>query len=213
MKKTFFFLLILLFGICLSCMPAKKSFEGSIEYKITVTVINAKKVTQAELIKDYGTKTTGYHKAGKFKDFGNAENKPIQLYLPKTKRLYSFGLSKTDTIDSYPITGYKAEYDYQLQQNVDTILGYPCHVLLAKNEYVEKQYYFSPKLYLNPKYYQGYTMGNKSEIMEKIQAVTLKVIIKNSVMKLESIATNISIGPVNDSIFELPKGRAINEIK
>ena len=198
---------LILFAL-ISCTK-NKEFEGYIDYHITMTAFDPSQVTHEELVRDFGTKSTTYHKKGMFKDLSNAQTMQIQLFLPNVNKLYSYSTAKSDPIEEYDIVGQKTEYNYELHKNIDTILGYSCNLLIAKNEQVEIQYYFAPQLYINPKYYDNFTSWNKREIMEKIQAATLRLIIQNKTSKMVSDAINIRIEPLNDSIFMVPSDRII----
>ncbi|MFK8046403.1 MAG: hypothetical protein AB8B72_12980 [Crocinitomicaceae bacterium] len=195
-----------------ACVSHKKQFEGYIDYDLTLTVMDSTLVTHDQLVSNFGTKTTAYHKNGKFKDLGDAANNPIQLYLPEDQLLYSYSLSKDDSIEAYNISNESGKYNFEVIENADTILGYPCNLLIASKENVEKRYFFSPTLYINPKYYKNYKMGNRDELMVIMEAPVLKLIIVSKTLKLVSEATNVNVQELNNSVFMLPENRIIKNM-
>ncbi len=208
MNKFFIILIILSLFSC----STQQEFEGFVEYEVVITILDSQQVEQSSLENIFGNQVTTYHKNGMLKDVSNATIMPYQLFLPKKKTLYSFGTANSKIVEAYDLTSKSDQYDFEIKTNADTILNYPCNLLIARRGKIEKQYYFTPKLYLNPNHYKGCTLWNKYEIIEKTQGVVLKLIIITDAYKLESIPLKITQVSLNDSIFKIPENGKIKNI-
>lgn len=203
----FVFCFLLFFS---SCQEKQiKSFEGCIKYKVE-SENNMEDLDASE----YGTQVDVYIKKGSFKEVSKINGfEDIIWYDNKKGQAYLYMPSKGGETEKWKTDNWNRDldvYDCQIIPDKDTlILGFPCKLLIAKNIYNTKRYYFSEKLPFDANYWSNFKSTGKYQIMSKINAISLKIDIHSfypngdrSFLSLEAIEVNQTA--LSDTIFNVP---------
>jgi hypothetical protein len=74
---------------------------------------------------------------------------------------------------------------FELLRNQDTILNYPCDLLIVKSKYSEdswtgqertRYFYFTNDLPLDPDLYSDYNFNSQNQIIQKTKGISLRII-------------------------------------
>ena len=87
----------------------------------------------------------------------------------------------------------------------DTVLGRNLRMIEAQlKDGSRTEYWFDPQLSLNPLHFQNYKFADLNRVSATSKSVFLKFRRHTSMYIRTDTATDIEVGPVSDSMFELP---------
>jgi hypothetical protein len=197
MKNIFIALLMLL-----SIAGFAQTFEGEIvyanKYKSKSMMVSDDQITSM-----MGAKQSYFMKGAEYKSVMNGKLFEWQMYVSKDNKLYS-KMGSSDKI--YWNDASKNDDEIlktEVNKEVTTILGYKCdEVVLTCKSGVQK-YYFNSKLGVDAKLFINHKYGNWYAYLQKANAVPLKIIIDTAELTMESVATEIKPGKLDDKMFTL----------
>jgi len=205
MKKT-----ITLFILLISAALFSQDFEGKIVYKNSCRSKNPDwKKEYCQMITD--SSQVYYFKNGDYKYLDNNTAK-WTLFKKSDNKIYT----KADKIYWIDVASNEDEIlDIQVNKKKLVVLGYECDELILKCKSSTQKYYFNSVTAINPKWFENHKHGNLNKIMAITKSIPLKTlfIIEDQNFELESTATEIKKGKVDDKLFELPKDVEIKEGK
>ena len=160
-------------------------------------------VSDDQLTSMMGAKQNYFMKGAEYKSVMNGKLVEWQLYNSKENKLYN-KMGNTETVywnDAAvnPDEVQKAE----LHKGVTTILGYKCDELILTCKSGVQKYYFNSKLVIDAKLFVNHKYGNWYAYLQKANAVPLKMIIDSDQFTIESVATEVKPGKIDDKVFVL----------
>lgn len=194
-----------------------QDFEGKIEYQITYFDKNNVEVNIPKVNQLMGEKSTFITKKGKYKQITNSDFMSFQLYSSNEKKLYiknNWNQKESDTLFYLdPSKLENVSFKYEITKNAATILGYLCDKLTVKDtlNIIREEYFYSPDLKLNPKYFKDFSAFNKNKITDLMKAVFLKLSYYYPEFTLSMTAIDIKKIKISDSEFNLPPRKAFIE--
>ncbi|MEN1784639.1 MAG: DUF4412 domain-containing protein [Bacteroidota bacterium] len=190
--------------LCAFTIAAQTDFEGTITYNIKFQDKTGK-MTDAQAASFMGMEQTYYLKGNHYKSVMDGHLKMTQYYTGKDT-LYSTmaGVNALIYIDA------KQNKEKVISSNItkgqEVVAGYPCDVLEIKTDKSTTTYYFSPEIRTNPEGYANHNYGLWAYCLEQTKgALPLKTTITSAEMQLSMEAKTVAAGPLEDTIFELPK--------
>lgn len=93
-----------------------------------------------------------------------------------------------------------------INKNAGVVLGYQCDELTITTKTGVQKYYYSSKVPVDSKLFEGHKFMNWDIIMQKTHALPLKMIAETGQFTLESVATEIKPMKLEKSFFTLPAG-------
>jgi len=200
MKNGFIALLMLLsmVGFC-------QNFEGEIVY---TNAYKSKSVmaSDEQITSMMGSKQTYFMKGAEYKTVMNGKLIEWQLYVSKDNKIYN-KMSSSETV--YWNDASKNDdvvLKSELHKEVTTILGYKCDELVLTCKSGTQKYYFNSKLAIDAKLFVNHKFGNWYDYVQKANAVPLKMVIDTEQFSMESVATEIKPGKLDDKVFTLAPG-------
>lgn len=171
-----------------------------------------KNVDTLKLKKEFGEKSTFIVKQGATKQINDFDYMTLQLYLPKENRLYYTNRTQPGILFFYRCDKMEnRDFTYEVIENADTILGYSCNKLIYKDEFGQIDYYFAPKLKMDPKYTKDYTFLNRNKITQIMQSVYLKQVYRTPEYTAITEALKVEKMKIDDKEFDKPKHETIRE--
>lgn len=199
-------LLILISGISYT-----QDFEGIIKYEYNYQP-KTNEFSAEFLKKELGGNVISYVKNGFLKQISESEFMSLELYRYKDSKVYFMNGTETDTLRFMDIKKKEnISYKHEIVKNADTILNIVCDKLIYIDKYGKKEYYYSSKLSLNPKYYTNFNYSNQNEILKLTKAVSLKVVSNYNMFVVEKIAVDIKKVRLEDDTFNLPKHSVLKQ--
>jgi hypothetical protein len=200
MKNTIIVLLTLL-----SFTTRAQNFEGEIVYTNTYKSKSVM-VSDDQLTKMMGEKQNYFMKGAEYKSVMNGTVVEWQLYISKENKLYNkMGNSATVYWNDAAVNDDEVS-KVELNKEVVTILGYKCDELVLTCKSGVQKYYFNSKLAIDAKLFVNHKYGNWYAYLQKAGAVPLKIIIDSPQFEMESVATEIKPGKLDDKVFVLAPG-------
>lgn len=193
----------ILFGLILLSGPAfSQYFEGKIVYE-NAFLSKSKSLTVGQLSALIGTKLEYFIRGGNYKTISNSQTVDVQLYDYKTNRIYN----KKPSSDTLYWFNAKINTDtvvtYRFEKNADTVLGYNCDALILQTRTGNTTLYYSDSFKINNSIYKNHSYENWSFFTSKSGALPLKIVIENSVFRMESIAVEIERLKLQDDFFAI----------
>lgn len=189
----------------LSLHLSAQTFEGRITYQNTFKS-KSPKVSDQQFRTMMGEKQEYYIRGGDYKSVMQGGMLEWQLYRNKDNRLYN----KTAMGDALFYTDAATNPDQVLKAEIHkgtaVILGYKCDELVLTCKSGIHKYYFASQLRADPKLFARHKFGNWAFLMEKMQALPLKMIIENKQFTMQNVATEVKPMRVDARFFELPAG-------
>lgn len=194
--------LILILFTALSISTFAQNFEGEIVYANTYKS-KSMLVSDEQLTSMMGAKQNYFMKGAEYKSVMNGKLVEWQLYNSKENKLYN-KMGNTETVywnDAAvnPDEVQKAE----LHKEVTNILGYKCDELVLTCKSGMQKYYFNSNLVIDAKLFVNHKYGNWYAYLQKTNAVPLKIIIDSDQFTIESVATEVKPGKIEDKFFVL----------
>ena len=166
--------------------------------------------TLSFLEKELGKNVTSYFKNGYYKEITNSNFMGFQLFRHEENKIYYKHSLKDDTLwYSSTIAEHNIEFNYEIVENADTILGVSCDKLIYKDSSGTKSYYYSSEYSLDPEYYRNFTYYNKYEVLKLMRAIYLQFEMETALFKLKVTAINIKRKKLKDRIFRIPKHKQL----
>lgn len=199
MTRVLTFTLSILISLSLSA----QEFEGEIIYRATYKS-KSPKITNEQLATMLGTRKRYFVKGGDYKTISNGTLGEWQLYIHSENRLYNKKpgskvlLWNDGSIYDDPVLAI------EINKNVTEILGYKCDELILTCKSGVQKYYFSSLLGVNHLLYEKHKYGNYDEYTSKAKALPLKLVIETKMFIMESVATEVHAGILDNELFTLP---------
>jgi hypothetical protein len=195
--------LIFTLSILISLSLSAQEFEGEIIYRATYKS-KSPKITNEQLGTMLGTRKRYFVKGGDYKTISNGTLGEWQLYIHSENRLYN---KKPDS--KVLLWNDGSIYDdpvlaIEINKNVTEILGYKCDELILTCKSGVQKYYFSSLLGVNHLLYEKHKYGNYDEYTSKAKALPLKLVIETKMFIMESVATEVHAGILDNELFTLP---------
>jgi hypothetical protein len=207
MKKLLSILLILN-----GALSSAQDFEGVITYKSTY-LDSDMDMSITELEEMYGTETKTFIKNGFYMEVSNTNFIGYQLWRHCDTAVYYRHKRTDDTLlMNYTNLRPGGDFTFKLENNADTILGYPCDLLTVKNDRGTIKYYFSSEFSLDPEYYVNYSHSNKYEIVKLMESIYLRLSVSYEYMHVDLIAVDIERRDLPEKIFEVPENMIIKYV-
>jgi hypothetical protein len=150
---------------------------------------------------------------GNYKSEVNGAIAQWQMYLAKENKIY-YKMTNSEVIQwSDASQNQDSILKEELKKNATVILGYECDELTLYCRSGVQKYYFSSKIAYDPSLFRKHRFGNWYECLKRTQALPLKIITITSQFTMESTATAIKPGKVDDQIFTLPANAQLQEAK
>ena len=182
-----------------------QNFEGEIIYANTYKS-KSMMVSDEQLTSMMGTKQDYFLKGSEYKSVMNGKLVEWQLYNSKENKLYN-KVGNTETVYWNDAAVNDDEVQKaELHKEATTILGYKCDELVLTCKSGIQKYYFNSKLGIDAKMYVNHKYGNWYAYLQKANAVPLKMIIDTEQFSVESVATEIKAGKLDDKVFVLAPG-------
>jgi hypothetical protein len=201
--------IILLIALCCLKMTAiSQTFEGKISYSISYQSKLAN-LKSEQLNAMMGTKQEYYIKESSYKSVFNGAFTKMQVYNASENRSYTL-TGKNDTLyfEDYG-TNKDEAIKYELQKNIDTILGVICDVLIVETKKSKTNFYFNSQYNINPELFKQHVYGNWYYTISKTKALPLKTVYETDQFILISIATEIKEIKLEDSFFVISDKKKI----
>ena len=200
MKNTFV-VMLMLFGMS----AFAQNFEGEIVYANTYKSKSAL-VSDEQLTSMMGSKQYYFMKGADYKSLMNGKLVEWQLYLSKENKIYN-KMSASETVYWNDASVNDDEVlKSEVHKEATTILGYKCDELVLTCKSGVQKYYFNSKLAIDAKMFVKHKFGNWYAFLEKANAVPLKMTVDNAQFSMESVATEIKPGKLEDKTFVLAAG-------
>lgn len=219
MKIGIFFksIAVLLFLPFLTQAQIEKSqgifFEGSIQYKSTFTDLQGKDITK-KAASFFDTSQTFYVDEENYIT-KNGKKEPLKLFQGKYNAYFYFNKDKTAyKIDQTTKTSQRTKV-YAVE-DVDTILGYPCHAVKVDADFRAYIYFFSDDLKIDHTPYAEYNMEEWNVYLKASQgSLPLRVItidVRNKMIE-DKIAVRVVPEALAKSTFDFPKDIKLRGLK
>jgi len=208
MTKFSMILFLLLSQLTLS----GQNFEGRIIYS-NKYMSKLPEPNSEQLTSIMGKRQEYIIKGNNYKSLTDGMVAKWQMYRAKENKMY-YSMAGKDAI-LWTDAGMNEDVILQseIHKNAITILGYSCDELVLTCKSGVQKYYYNTKLKIDPATFAEHKFGNWSEILNRTKALPLKMIVDNSMFTIESTATEVIPSKIEDSVFELPEGVALQEAK
>lgn len=177
-------------------------FEGKVVYNNSFES-KMKGVTDAQLTSLVGSKQEYYIKDGHYKSIMNGQAIVMQMYDWVSNRIYN----KTPNSDTLYWFNASINTDnlisHEINNNVETILGNTCNVLIIKTKSGTANFYFSEKYKLDSNKFSKHDYGNWAFFIKKAGALPLKIIVENDSFKMTSTAVEITPTKLKEDFFAI----------
>jgi len=196
---------LLLFLLFFSITSNAQNFEGKIVYSITY---NSKmpNATNEQLALMLGNKHEYFIKGGNYKTVTNGTFLLWQVFINKDGKSYSKMANAEPLLYNDVTVAIDELLKSEKNENVVTILGYPCHELVFTSKNSQEKYYYNPTLKLDASVFASHKLGNWNEFTRQANAVPLKMTISNIQFTMDATAIEILPMKLDDKLFELPAG-------
>ena len=145
-------------------------------------------------------------KGAEYKSVMNGKLVEWQMYVSKDNKLYNkMGSSATVYWNDAAVNEDEVS-KVELHKEVVTILGYKCDELVLTCKSGVQKYYFNSKLGIDSRLFVNHKFGNWYAYLQKANAVPLKIVIDSPQFSMESVATEIKPGKLDDKLFVLAPG-------
>lgn len=199
MKNRFYLLCVFLLSITITY---SQNFEGEIIY-INHFTSKMKNFTNKQLEDMIGSKQEYLIKDSCYKSFLNGQSITMQLYDPKTNRIYSRN-AKSDTLYWFDASINTDEVvSYEIKKNVKKILGNQCDAIVMKTKTGTTTIFYSSRYKVDSKGYENHHYSNWAFYVGKTKALPLQTIIETSNFRMESTATEIKSLELGTDYFNI----------
>jgi hypothetical protein len=204
------FIRIFLLLVISSVVSKAQSFEGKILYQNSYKC-KIPNVTDELFTAMMGASWEYTIKGASYRTASNGTMLQWQLYLPKDNKLYSKFSNSPSIFWNDGAVNPDSVLKTELNKDVVEILGHRCDELILTCKSGVQKYYFNSKFKVDPNLYKNHKFGNWHEYLIASKSVPLKITIDNAQFSLESVATGIQEQKVNDQLFVLPAGVALEK--
>ncbi|MEJ7645146.1 MAG: hypothetical protein WKF87_11165 [Chryseolinea sp.] len=204
MIKCKSFALAILLAVLSSPLIAQ-NFEGKIIYSVTYKS-KMPNVTDEQFGLMLGTKHEYFIKEGNYKTVTNGTFFLWQVFVNKDGKLYNKMANSESLLYNDVTVAINKLIKSEKNENVVTILGYPCNELIFSSENSQEKYFYNAALKLDNSYYTNHKLGNWDEFTKQANAVPLKFNITTLQFIMDATAIEILPMKLDDKLFELPAG-------
>ncbi len=153
-----------------------------------------------------GSKGEYFIKGGNYKLISNGSLNKWQLYISEHNKIYSKISSSSSIYFNDGEIHTDVVQKIESNKGIIEILGYTCDEVILTCKTGVQKFYFNSELAVNTKLFEKHQFVNWHEYLKEAHALPLKRIVNTSHFTMESIATEVTIMKIEDSIFELPAG-------
>jgi len=201
LKQTILVLCVFIFVS--RAQTATPAFEGEIVYANTYKSKNPKLI-EKQLSIMLGKVHNYFIKDGNYKTVTNGVFAQWQLYIHADNKIYNKMVS-SDTVFWNDGNTYDDEVlSAVINKNVITIMGYMCDELLLNCLSGMHKYYYNAQLRVDSELFVNHKYGNCYNYLSRINAVPLKMVIEDSQVIMESVATKVIPKKLDAAFFTLP---------
>lgn len=187
-----------------------QKFEGEIIYQNTYKS-KIHSLTDEKFTSLMGSTQDYFIKDGWYKSISNGALLQWQIYVPTDNKTYTKMSNNEAALWTDAGSNSDSVISEILNKNVADILGYKCDELILNCKSGTQKYYFNSKLAIDSKMYVNHKYGNWYSFVSKSNAVPLKMEIDNAQFTMTSIATQVKSQKLQNSVFQLPPGIAIEK--
>jgi hypothetical protein len=145
-----------------------------------------------------------YYRGGDYKMVTNGLYAQWQLYINKDNKLYN-KMASSDTVFWNDASFHDDEVlSTQFNKNVVTIQGYLCNELVLTCRSGVHKYYYNADIAVDSRLFVKHRFGNYYNVVSRIHALPLKMIIEERDFSMESTATKIEAKKIKPTFFTLP---------
>ena len=198
------------FLMLFSATSIAQNFEGKVNYQNTFKS-KIPNVTDDMLTEMMGPSLEYTLKGGNYRTTSNGTYLLWQLYVQKDNKLYTKVANSNSIFWNDGAENKDEVLKAELTKNALEILGHKCDELVLTCKSGVQKYYFTSKFKLDPKLFENHKFGNFYDYVVKAKAVPLKITIDNVQFTMESVATSVDTQKIDDTLFELPEGAALEK--
>ena len=208
MRKSF---IILFFSFSMSLLG--QSFEGEIIFEIKYfRVDSGEEVRHNDLKNIAGYKSIFLTKDGYEKQITDSQLNSVTIFSSSENRFYYKDSPKNDTLFFRDLKkSYNTPFEYEIENNADTIAGYSCNKLIYKSGDGLAHFYFAPELRKNPKYSKNFRAFNKNKIDEMMKSYCLRYDIYAGELIIRAVAIEVKERKLSNKEFILPEHKILIE--
>ncbi len=196
--------LVLLF-VCIAICSMGQNFEGKIVYSV-VFKSKMPNATDEQLALMLGSRHEYFIKGGNYKTVTNGTFLLYQIFVQKDGKAYSKMANAEALLYNDVTVAIDELLKSEKNENVVTILGYPCHELILTSKNSQEKFYYNGSLKLDASQFANHKLGNWHEFTRQSNAVPLKIFISNLQFTMDATAVEILPQKLEDKLFELPAG-------
>jgi hypothetical protein len=181
----------------------EESFEGKVIYKNSYKS-KISNVSDEQFTSMVGSRQEYFIKGGNYKSLSNGSSFEWQLFINKDNKLYTKLNNSRSPISQDVAINTDSVLKTELNEGVQTILGYKCDELILHCKSGIQKFYFNSELSIDPKSFANHKFANWYEYLSRAKSLPLKSIIENQQFILESVAIEIKPMKLEEELFELP---------
>jgi hypothetical protein len=195
-------------------------FEGEIGY-IHLFRSAKPRTDSSRAIRDHGRGSLYVYKNGVYKWVFNDADLIVEYSNGQTKKVYDKFRWGRDTLFSIKPSTDDTVYKYVITKNVDTILGYPVHMLTIASgkkgkarDVMTRRIFYSPRIPVSPKYFAHLTGTSNNKIFALTKGLPLRIEMEKAswpfVVRYEAVKVTRRV--VQPAELALPKGAILKEV-
>jgi hypothetical protein len=194
---------IFIFTSIISMTSYGQNFEGEIIYhnSYSTKILNLSNEKFSSMM---GTEQDYFVKGGQYKNTINGTLLQWQIYSRSENRMYTKLANNEFAIWNDAAINQDSVLSVVL--NKEVIDGYKCDELILICKSGPQKYYFNSSLKMDPRDYMNHNFDNWYTYISNAKAIPLKIEIKNDQFTLISVAVEIKLFKLDDSVFQLPTG-------
>ncbi len=210
--KYIIFSIILFFWVFIPTNIEAQNFQGIVHYEASFIVHN-NNLSVEYLEKQMGRDIITYFKDGFYKEVTESDFMCYQLFRHDQNRIYFKNKLDRDTLRFSAVLKEEVnEFKYEVLENVDTILGNVCNVLIVEGMYGKVRYYYSSNFPIDPIFYSKYTLNNKNKIVEIMKSIYLRLEMEYPEFTVTVEAKEIVEKRLRKREFKVPKHKILSEL-
>lgn len=194
----------LVVALVLSASVSAQTFEGEIVYKTTYKSKVAN-LTDAQLTSMMGSSLEYFIKGDKYLSRTNGTYFQWQLYVPTDNKIYNkLSTSERATqVDASEVTDEIVKI--AVKKGVAEVLGHKVDEIVITCKNSVETYLVSSRLAVDPKLFAKHRYGNWYDLLSTGKALPLKWTLDGPQFSLQTVATQIKEGKLDDKLFKLPE--------
>ncbi len=193
-------------ALALSISVSAQTFEGEIRYKTTYKS-KMTNMTDIQLTSLMGSSLSYFIKGDKYLSRTNGTYFQWQLYVPAENRIYN-KLSNSENATQIDASQAADEIiKIAIRKGVAEVLGHKVDEIVITCKNSVETYLVSSRLGADPTLFKKHRYGNWFDLLSAGKALPLKWTFDGPQFSLETVATEIIEGKLEDKLFKLPEAK------